>query len=35
MKELLDTLATWQGEGTDIGRAVVVRTPPTAASPAR
>jgi xanthine dehydrogenase accessory factor len=26
MKELLDTLATWQGEGTDIGRAVVVRT---------
>ncbi len=26
MKELLDTLQTWQGEGTDIGRAVVVRT---------
>ena len=26
MKELLDTLATWQGEGADIGRAVVVRT---------
>ena len=26
MKELLDTLATWQGEGTDAGRAVVVRT---------
>ncbi len=26
MKELLDTLATWQGEGADVGRAVVVRT---------
>ena len=26
MKELLDTLATWQGEGIDTGRAVVVRT---------
>jgi xanthine dehydrogenase accessory factor len=26
MKELLDTLSTWQGEGIDIGRAVVVRT---------
>src|SRR5258705_4947096 len=29
MKELLDTLATWQADGTtgaDIGRAVVVRT---------
>jgi xanthine dehydrogenase accessory factor len=26
MKELLDTLATWQGERTDAGRAVVVRT---------
>jgi xanthine dehydrogenase accessory factor len=26
MKELLDTLSTWQGEGTDAGRAVVVRT---------
>ncbi len=26
MKELLDTLQTWQGEGADIGRAVVVRT---------
>ncbi len=26
MKELLDTLQTWQEEGTDIGRAVVVRT---------
>jgi len=26
MKELLDTLAAWQGEGLDVGRAVVVRT---------
>ncbi len=26
MKELLDTLSTWQGEGIDTGRAVVVRT---------
>ena len=26
MKELLDTLTTWQGEGVDAGRAVVVRT---------
>ena len=26
MKELLDTLATWQTEGIDVGRAVVVRT---------
>ncbi len=26
MRELLDTLATWQAEGADIGRAVVVRT---------
>ncbi len=26
MKELLDTLRTWQGEGIDVGRAVVVRT---------
>lgn len=26
MKELLDTLATWQGAGIDVGRAVVVRT---------
>ena len=26
MKELLDTLQAWQGEGADIGRAVVVRT---------
>jgi xanthine dehydrogenase accessory factor len=26
MKELLDTLQSWQGEGADIGRAVVVRT---------
>jgi len=26
MKELLDTLAAWQGQGADIGRAVVVRT---------
>jgi xanthine dehydrogenase accessory factor len=26
MKELLDTLRTWQGERLDIGRAVVVRT---------
>jgi xanthine dehydrogenase accessory factor len=26
MKELLDTLTTWQGEGADVGRAVVVRT---------
>jgi xanthine dehydrogenase accessory factor len=26
MKELLQTLQTWQGEGADIGRAVVVRT---------
>jgi xanthine dehydrogenase accessory factor len=26
MKELLDTLATWTGEGTEVGRAVVVRT---------
>jgi xanthine dehydrogenase accessory factor len=26
MKELLDTLATWRGEGIDAGRAVVVRT---------
>ncbi len=26
MKELLDTLSTWQGEGVDAGRAVVVRT---------
>jgi xanthine dehydrogenase accessory factor len=26
MKELLDTLRSWQGEGTAIGRAVVVRT---------
>ena len=26
MKELLDTLTTWQDEGADIGRAVVVRT---------
>jgi xanthine dehydrogenase accessory factor len=26
MKELLDTLSTWQGEGIDAGRAVVVRT---------
>ncbi len=26
MKELLETLATWQADGADIGRAVVVRT---------
>ncbi len=26
MKELLDTLTTWQADGADIGRAVVVRT---------
>ena len=26
MKELLDTLQAWQGEGIDVGRAVVVRT---------
>ncbi len=26
MKELLDTLQTWQREGVDVGRAVVVRT---------
>src|SRR6187551_2095177 len=26
MKELLDTLSTWRGEGIDAGRAVVVRT---------
>jgi len=26
MKELLDTLDAWQGEGIDVGRAVVVRT---------
>ncbi len=26
MKELLDTLATWQGQGAAVGRAVVVRT---------
>ncbi|MEX1171166.1 MAG: XdhC/CoxI family protein [Chloroflexota bacterium] len=26
MKELLDTLETWRREGTDVGRAVVVRT---------
>jgi len=26
MKELLDTLSSWQGEGVDAGRAVVVRT---------
>ena len=26
MKELLDTLTTWQQEGADVGRAVVVRT---------
>jgi xanthine dehydrogenase accessory factor len=26
MKELLDTLATWQHDGADVGRAVVVRT---------
>jgi xanthine dehydrogenase accessory factor len=26
MKELLETLSTWQGEGIDAGRAVVVRT---------
>ena len=26
MKELLDTLSSWQGEGTTPGRAVVVRT---------
>ena len=26
MKELLDTLATWQADGADVGRAVVVRT---------
>lgn len=26
MKELLDTLASWEGEGTAVGRAVVVRT---------
>ena len=26
MKELLDTLTSWQGEGIDAGRAVVVRT---------
>ena len=26
MKELLDTLQGWQGEGIDVGRAVVVRT---------
>jgi xanthine dehydrogenase accessory factor len=26
MRELLDTLRTWQGEGTAVGRAVVVRT---------
>ena len=26
MKELLDTLQAWQGEGADVGRAVVVRT---------
>jgi xanthine dehydrogenase accessory factor len=26
MKELLETLSTWQGEGIDTGRAVVVRT---------
>jgi xanthine dehydrogenase accessory factor len=26
MKELLDTISTWQGEGIDPGRAVVIRT---------
>ena len=26
MKELLETLQSWQGEGTEVGRAVVVRT---------
>jgi xanthine dehydrogenase accessory factor len=26
MKELLDTLSTWEGEGIDAGRAIVVRT---------
>ena len=26
MKELLETLEAWQGEGIDVGRAVVVRT---------
>jgi xanthine dehydrogenase accessory factor len=26
MKELLDTLRTWEGEGAEVGRAVVVRT---------
>ena len=26
MKELLDTLSTWQDEGIDAGRAVVIRT---------
>ncbi len=26
MRELLETLAAWQGEGADVGRAVVVRT---------
>ena len=26
MKELLETLSGWQGEGIDAGRAVVVRT---------
>jgi xanthine dehydrogenase accessory factor len=26
MKELLDTLSTWQADGVDVGRAVVVRT---------
>jgi xanthine dehydrogenase accessory factor len=26
MKELLETLRSWQGEGADVGRAVVVRT---------
>ncbi|HEX7347569.1 MAG TPA: XdhC family protein, partial [Candidatus Limnocylindrales bacterium] len=26
MKELLDTLSAWEGEGVEAGRAVVVRT---------
>ena len=26
MKELLSTLETWQADGADVGRAVVVRT---------